>query len=116
MIFIDVVSNDNKPVEVFGDCQSNNSTRVASSSEYDTKNTPGSLLASVVRSGATGSFVIMKANLALSALIAGIFLANSTHSLLGRLSVMALSIVPDVKRQRWERSSCCSSPDESLLL
>ena len=69
MIFIDVVSNDNKPVEVFSDCQSNNSTRGASSSEYDTKNTPGSLLASVVRSGATGSFVIMKVNLALSALI-----------------------------------------------
>ena len=69
MIFIDVVSNGNKPVEVFGDCQSNNSTRGASSSEYDTKNTPGSLLASVVRSVAKGSFIIMKANLALSALI-----------------------------------------------
>ena len=69
MIFIDVVSNNNKPVEVFSDCQSNNSTRGASSSEYDTKNTPGSLLASVVRSDATGSFVIMKANLATSALI-----------------------------------------------
>ena len=37
MIFIDVVSNDNKPVEVYSDCQSNNSTRGASSSEYDTK-------------------------------------------------------------------------------
>ena len=51
MIFLDVVSNDNKPVEVFSDCQSNNITRGASSSEYDTKNTPGSLLASVVRNG-----------------------------------------------------------------
>ena len=54
MIFVDGVSNDNKPVEVFSDFQSNNSTRGASSSM-----TPIALLASVVRSGATGSFVIM---------------------------------------------------------
>ena len=116
MIFIDVVSNDKKPEEVFSDCQSNNNTRGATSGEYDTKNTPSSLLANVVRCGARGSFVIMKANLALSALIAGIFLANSTPSLLGRLSVMALSIVPDVKLRIWERTSCCSGPNESHLL